>query len=133
LKKAFILIAGLAALCVTFSRAANATYYLAEYGGVLSRMCPPGPKAGCIWCVSTQKCYAVTDCSGGTCTVEYGAQPYRPSPGNNGRPISSMPVLHHPTPTPVTSTPVQGHPVSPPQNNPVILEKSGEGHPGGRH
>jgi hypothetical protein len=82
------------------------------------------PKAGCVWCVpGKNKCFAVTGCSGGRCTAEYGAKPCRPTPVNDGRPISSTPVLHHPIPTLVASAPEQGHPVSPPQNNPVILEK----------
>jgi hypothetical protein len=106
--KACILIAGLAALCVV-SGTANARYIVSQNGPVITHMCSDGkPIVGCNWCSPTSgRCYVVLRCDGKRCT------------------IGSLPTIEKQGLHPVRGTPVP--------YKLVILERSGEGHPGGKH
>jgi len=143
MKKCFLLIPVLAVFCFAACEADAATYTVSQNSGLLTRMCGQYIQ-GCVWCSnSSGRCYRVTGCSNGTCTIESFITPkggVKSGTVKSGKPVQAppppkggkTPPRHH---MPVNAAPItNGKPV---QKSPgtgttqPILEKGSGGN--GKH
>jgi len=133
MKKFFLFIPVLAVFGFAVSEADAATYTVSQNSGLLKRMCGQYIQ-GCVWCSnSSGRCYRVTGCSNGTCTIENFITPKGGVKGGTvkpGKPIEAPPPSKGGNPTnaaPIISgKPVEAAPGGTDTNHP-ILERGGGG------
>jgi len=113
-KKIYVIVAVLAAFYAASCEVACAEIIVSQTGPLITNKCSDGKATeGCSWCSArTGKCYVVTNCTNGKCTVlpfQKGAGPIKVKGGTAAPIINGKPVE---APPPKGSNPINAAPIT---------------------